>query len=140
MHVLAQVLCGVALVAALVLVVTASTLARSEGRRLATAAAACGVESYLEVGGARLDTFNATSPFVTLVATPQELVLCFMRHVHRFPVGEVRRLARYRGLFSTGLDIDHTVSSLPTWVIFWTADFERTARALENFGWRITRS
>ena len=54
-----------------------------------------------------------------------------------FPKADVQGLSRHGGLFSTGLRIEHTVSSYPEFVVFWTFGFETLKRGLESTGTRF---
>jgi len=99
--------------------------------------------SFTRTGGARLDGFNATYPFATLSGDADSLHLtCLWRDYH-FPRSSIRRLSRYRGFFSVGLRIEHSVQSFPEFVVFWasvffwTSGFQQVKLELENLGYEI---
>ena len=93
---------------------------------------------YRQTGGARLDLFNASIPFATIAVTPSCITLSCFTKSHVFDRSSVRSLSRYRGLFSTGLRIQHSKKSEPTFVVFWTTSFPRLASALGRLGWVVS--
>ena len=94
---------------------------------------------YRQTGGARLDLFNATIPFARIIVTPSRITLACFGMSHVFDRSTVRSLSRHRGLFSTGLRIEHAKSSGPSFVVFWTSSFPKLAAALERFGWVVSK-
>ena len=99
--------------------------------------------AYFQTGGARLGLFNATYPFATLSASSDALQLsCFSRD-YAFPKDKIRKLSRYRGIFSVGLRIEHTEPAYPQFVVFWasiffwTSGFQTLKRQLEGLGYDI---
>jgi len=99
--------------------------------------------AFSQTGGARLGLFNATYPFATLSADSNALQLsCFSRD-YAFPKDKIRKLSRYRGIFSVGLRIEHTEQSFPQFVVFWasiffwTSGFQTLKRQLESLGYDI---
>ncbi len=113
--------------------------ARAKANRVEAEAHASGIESYSQTGGSRLDSFNATIPFATIVATPAEITLSVFGKQHRFEKANVQTLARHRAFFSTGLRIEHNDSASPAFVVFWTTNFEKLANSLERLGWSVSR-
>lgn len=113
--------------------------ARAKARNIEAEAVASGSESYSQTGGARLNSFNATIPFATIVVTPSCITLSVFAKQHRFKRSDVRSLARHRGLFSTGLRIEHSCSSAPAFVVFWSTSFPKLAGSLERLGWHVGR-
>jgi hypothetical protein len=112
--------------------------ARTKARQVEAETAAAGLSSYSQTGGARLDTFNATIPFATLVVAPDAITLSVIGRQYRFEKSQVLSLAKYRGFLSSGLKIEHKASSTPPHVVFWTTNFEKLASALERLGWPIS--
>jgi hypothetical protein len=96
-----------------------------------------------QTGGVRLDSFNATWPFATLSATGTELRLSCLGREYLFPRSHIRSLSRYRGIFSVGLQIEHTDPSIPQFVVFWasvffwTSGFKTLKAHLESLGYKI---
>jgi len=94
-------------------------------------------------GGARLGYFNASWPFALLSGDSEELILSCLGRDYTFSKSKIRRLSRYRGLFSVGLRIEHSVESAPDVVIFWasllfwTKGFERLKVQLEGLGYHV---
>lgn len=82
---------------------------------------------FSQTGGARLDSTNATYPFATLAATADAIRLTSLGAEYVFPKEQIRSLAKYSGLFSTGLQIHHRVSSSPHFVVFWMSPFGGSA-------------
>ena len=99
--------------------------------------------TYTRTGGARLGRFNASWPFAKLSATSDALRLsCFGRN-YDFPKGSIRILSRHRGIFSTGLRIEHSNTSYPDFIVFWaslppwTSGFRNLKRHLESLGYEF---
>ena len=98
---------------------------------------------FRQIGGARLDGFNATWPFATLSATREELRLACLGRDYTFPRQSIRGLRRHRGIFSVGLRIEHGVASFPPSVVFWasvffwTSGFRKLKAQLENLGYEV---
>ncbi len=113
--------------------------ANSKASQAELEATAAGSASYSQTGGSRLNTFNATIPFATIVVTPTEIILSVLGRQHRFEKSSVRSLAKHRALFSTGLRIEHESSAAPSFVVFWATNFDKLAGSLERFGWSVTR-
>jgi len=99
--------------------------------------------TFSQTGGARLGMFNASWPFATLSATPDALRLSCLGRDYSFPKGSIRSLSRHRGIFSTGLRIEHSDSSFPEFVVFWaslffwTSGFRKLKAQLESLGYEI---
>jgi hypothetical protein len=98
---------------------------------------------FKQVGGARLGNFNATFPFATLSGDSDGLHLsCFGWRYH-FARADILGLRRHRGLFSTGLRIEHSQDSVPELVVFWTFGFlgssayQNLCSQLERLGYEI---
>lgn len=126
------------LAAAVVLVIVGWRHAEALGKAAESRARAAGEPSYSQAGGARLDLFNATIPFARIVATPSKLTLVVLGREYVFEGSQVQSLARYRGLFSTGLRIEHSRRDVPSWVVFWTTNYAKLAQALRQLGYRVT--
>ena len=98
-----------------------------------------GTTFYTQTGGARLDSFNATIPFASIVVTPSRITLIVFGRQHRFKKSSVRSLSRHHRFISTGLRIEHSGSEAPAFVVFWTTNFAKLASALERFDWVVGR-
>jgi hypothetical protein len=91
---------------------------------------------FAQIGGARIGFINATWPFARLSADRDTMALrCLFKF--RFPRGRITRLSRYRGLISTGLQIEHTVPLYPDFMLFWTFDFDSLKAELEALGYTV---
>ena len=83
---------------------------------------------------------NASWPSASLSATSDTLRLSCLGRDYSFPKSGIRSLSRHRGIFSTGLRIEHTDSSLPKFVVFWvslffwTSGFKKLKAQLERLG------
>ena len=101
---------------------------------------------FTQQGGARAGTsywsaWNMTWPFarISVKAGRIELrdsFLLFAR-LYTFAPGSVRRLSAYRGLFSRGLRIEHTVAAYPPFVLFWSFGLSELTAALEQGGFHV---
>lgn len=121
------------------LVIAGWRSARNAASRAEADARAAGETSYSQLGGARLDLFNATIPFARLVVTPSKILLPVLGRELTFEKREIVSLRRHRGLFSTGLRIEHSRPDAPSFVVFWTANFAQLAEALSHFGYFVAR-
>lgn len=81
--------------------------------------------------------FNVTWPLATLSATPEALRLSCIGCDFSFPKSSIRGLSRHRGIFSTGLRIEHVDSSSPEFIVFWTFGFWKLKAQLESLGYEI---
>ena len=80
-----------------------------------------------------------TSSFYAINVTQSELALhCFGKRA-RIPKDSVRRISRWRGLFSTGVRIEHSAGGIEPFVVFWTPNFQQVAGALETAGYVVTK-
>jgi hypothetical protein len=80
---------------------------------------------HTETGGYRVGlsfwlAFQASYPFGELEITETELVLRTLIRCHHFPKEHIRKLSQFRGLFSRGLRIEHSLPSCPRFVVFWS--------------------
>jgi hypothetical protein len=93
---------------------------------------------FSQRGGVRLNFWNATWPFAVLSAESKSIRCSgvVFREV-RFPKASVKRLSRYDGIFSVGLRIEHTVSSAPEFVVFWTFNFKKLTENLRRLGYEV---
>ena len=71
-------------------------------------------------GGVRIGGFNATWPFATLEIDDDQIVVRTGRRKIHFDRESIRALNRYQGIFSSGLQIQHYLSSVDRLFIFWT--------------------
>jgi hypothetical protein len=94
---------------------------------------------FKQVGGARLGWFNASRPFASLSISRDSLTLNCCGLTYVFPREAIRQLARHKGLFSTGLRIEHAQPRAPKRVVFWTSAFADLARELETLGYAIEK-
>jgi hypothetical protein len=98
---------------------------------------------FSQTGGARLDWLNWTYPFATLSADAHAIHLSCLRREYHFPRATIRQLRRHSGVFSVGLQIEHTKESLPQFVLFWasiffwTSGFKKLKQQLEHLGYEI---
>jgi len=79
-----------------------------------------GTKSWL--GGARIDSFNATWPFARLTATRDVLRLRVIRAgVFEFRPDQVNRLSEFGfiPLFGRGVQIHHQIPNYPSRIVFW---------------------
>ena len=88
-------------------------------------------------GGARVGWVNATWPFAVLSVTKDTLRLTVLFQEYDFSKQTFRGLSRYKGVFSKGLQIEHTDPSLPKLVVFWSLNFEKLKAGLEALGYTI---
>lgn len=101
------------------------------------------METYSQLGGMRLGSglflaLNVTVPFVFIRVTGSEIQMrCFWKK-WIFPKSSIRRLSKHRGVFSTGLRIEHDVESYTPFIVFWTAEFKHLKNNLEKIGYLVS--
>jgi len=82
---------------------------------------------FSQTGGARLNNSNATYPFAQIAVTADAIRLTSLGSEYLFPKSQIQSLDKYSGLFSTGLQIHHCVSTAPQFVVFWLSPFGGSA-------------
>ena len=92
-------------------------------------------------GGARLGTgfgaFNASLRLARLTATRCELRLSCPGHDLVFPRHSISTLSKHRGIFSSGVRIEHTLSDCDQFVVFWTFRFGSVQKALTDLDYEF---
>jgi hypothetical protein len=89
-------------------------------------------------GGVRIGWFNASWPLAQLSANKNYLVVGFFGgHACTFSPHEVFAIERYRGIFSAGIRIRHSVASYPEKIIFWCwGNPEKILNGISDSGFR----
>ena len=78
-------------------------------------------------GGIRVAGFNASYPFGLLKVNSDTIELkCFSRR-YVLSKEDIQRISIYRGYISTGLCLEHRISSNPNPIIFWDSIFSLTS-------------
>jgi hypothetical protein len=102
------------------------------------------MQGFTVTGAARLDSWFATWPYAKLSADPVGLSLIFFGRTYNIPKGSIRRLSKSRNLFSYGLRIEHTESSVPGFVVFcpnimflWKNGFNKLKMELGILGYEV---
>ena len=96
--------------------------------------------TFAQIGGARIGFLNATWPFARLSADGDAIALRLLIVKFTFPREKIRRLSRYRGFMSTGLQVEHAVGHYPKFMLFWTFDFDTLKAELEALGYEVRDS
>jgi hypothetical protein len=94
--------------------------------------------TYKEIGGARVGLLNASWPFASLSATPDEIVISVLGLKDRFPRSAIE-LSRRQGILSVGLRVTRTVGDKSS-ITFWTFDFGNLKQRLEAMGYEVADS
>jgi hypothetical protein len=98
---------------------------------------------FSQRGGVRLDLFNATWPMATLSADKDSLRLwcppglLSLNRLFVFPRDKIRRLSKYRGLWSSGLRIEHMEGSFPQFIVFWSFNFTKLKSELMRLDYDV---
>lgn len=100
------------------------------------------IDRFKQIGGARVGRsswfgLNATFPFAALEVTQEQISLWVIGIPYRFPHDTITRLSRYRGFFSSGLRIEHSMDGYAPFVVFWTFDFGALEQRLTELGYRV---
>jgi len=99
--------------------------------------------AFSQTGGARIGSsiafsLNATWPFAKLTVEETRLTLSVLGLTWRLPRTSIRNLRKYRGAFSTGLRIEHSIPRRPPFVVFWTRRFSELKQELERNGYGVS--
>ena len=99
--------------------------------------------AFSQTGGARIGksialSLNATWPFAKLTVEEAGLTLFVLGFTWMLPKSSIRSLRKYRGSFSTGLRIEHSIPRRPPFVVFWTRRFTELKQELELTGYRVS--
>jgi hypothetical protein len=73
-----------------------------------------------------------TWPGARLDVSASSLSLHILWREYAFPRAAIQRLCRYKGFFSIGIRIQHSVSEYPELIVYWPLSLRRYARLMEN--------
>jgi hypothetical protein len=99
--------------------------------------------TFSEPGGARLGWLNVTVPFATLSGGRNALRLSCFDQDYVFDRTSIARLSKFRGMFSIGLQILHTLPVYPEFVVIWVSPvpwssrFAKLKAKLESLGYEV---
>jgi len=98
---------------------------------------------FSQTGGARIGksiawSVNATWPLARLTVQETGLTVSFVGMTWVLPKDSIRSLRKYRGFFSTGLRIEHSIPRRPPFVVFWTFRFPELKQELERCGYMVS--
>ena len=94
-------------------------------------------EVFTMIGGLRVDLFNASWPFAKLTVTEEVILLQVFSKKYEIEKSAIDILKKHKGVFSTGLKIEHHKSEIPAQPIFWTFNFARLKQGLEQMGYKV---
>jgi len=99
-------------------------------------------KAFTQTGGCRIGknswlALNATVPFATLVVSEGNLTLKALSKIYVFEKADVQRIVDYSGLFSQGVQIQHTVAKYPKFVVFWTFKLDELRVNLQTSGFHL---
>ena len=109
-------------------------------------------QDHTEIGGLRWGASywkgtNASWPFARLRVTPETIsvsidMVGFGSENFVFTRAELTRIKKKKGIlpFSTGIIFEHTNSSYPPFILFWTLRYARLRAELLRFGFSIAES
>jgi hypothetical protein len=102
---------------------------------------------YTETGGLRSGSshrggFNTSWPFVVLKATPEEIEIIIRGFISSGEAITLRResiekIRRVKGLFSTGVHIEHHEEREAPYILFWTFKYKALKQALVDLGYDV---
>ena len=98
--------------------------------------------SFIQTGGARVGwsywlSMNATVPFAKLTVSEDSLTLKSLGKTYTFTKDDIQKLAVYSGIFSQGVQVHHTISNYPKFIVFWTTKLEDLQVNLQRIGLRL---
>jgi len=99
--------------------------------------------AFSQTGGARIGksialSVNATWPLAKLTVKETGLTVSLLGFSWFLPRNSIRSLRKYRGAFSTGLQIEHSIPRRPPFVVFWTLRFDVLKQELERCGYSVS--
>lgn len=100
-------------------------------------------EAYSQIGGARVGesfwvAINVTWPLAKLTVTKEGLLLVVLwLKKFSFEWQTVLEIRTARGLFSGGIQIVHSKTDYPAFVLFWSPDIDSIRSNLEKFGYSV---
>jgi hypothetical protein len=95
---------------------------------------------FSQIGGVRLDSFNISWPFAKISVSPNTIELnCFLKK-YVLKKDQLKELREYKGIFSRGLLIEHSLTNYPQHMVFWTFRFENLKKHLESMGYLVNAS
>ena len=97
---------------------------------------------FEQTGGYRVGrnawlAFNASWPFGTLQVRRGALVLQCIAKRYRFPTESITRLSYFRGAFSSGLRIEHSVPEYSRFIAFWSPAMSGLRSRLKEAGFHL---
>jgi len=92
-------------------------------------------EVFTMIGGLRADLFNASWPFAKLTVTREKISLRVFSSEYEVEKSAIDSLKKYKGIFSTGLKIEHHKNEIPGRLIFWTFNFTKLKLVMEQMGY-----
>ncbi len=88
----------------------------------------------IRIGESYWQATNYSWPLVTLNASEDEIVLAMSFKKLTLPRSEIAKISSYRGIMSDGVQIEHSSSGTPCFVVFWTKP-SRVANQLLSLGY-----
>jgi hypothetical protein len=90
----------------------------------------------LRIGASYWIAANYSWSLARLIIDSESLRLETMFEKHVFLREKIKKISPYKGYFSTGYQIDHTLGQVSPFVVFWTVrNFEKVASALKANGY-----
>ncbi len=86
-------------------------------------------------GGLRADLFNASWPFAKIRVTREKVTLRVFSTEYEIEKSAIKTLKKHKGIFSTGMKIEHDKNEIPGRLIFWTFNFSKLKLAMEQLGY-----
>jgi hypothetical protein len=93
----------------------------------------------IHYGDSYYSAFNATWPFARLIVSTGSVDLntSFFKSFS-FPKSQITTISKYGGFFSKGLQIQHSISEYPPFIVFWTPKWEAVKLALIENGYQVS--
>jgi hypothetical protein len=103
---------------------------------------------YSEAGGIRYGqsfwfATNCTWPFAALTVTAVQIEIGiglgrFRMRTFTLKRSQIKSIKRKRGLFSVGIQIDHSEPEYPPFILFWTFRYDTLKREMQNLGYDMS--
>jgi len=104
--------------------------------------------AYSETGGIRYGrsfwmATKFTWPFATLTVTQDQISIHvtlgrLWSRTFTFDPTQIKSIRKKRVLYSVGIEIDHSITEYPIYILFWTFRYKTLKKELEKIGYEVT--
>jgi len=94
---------------------------------------------YKETGGIRYGSMNASWPLASIILTDESIQINILGIKSiLFAKADILNLQKCKGIFSTGLKIEHKINNYPSFIVFWTFNINKLIEQLGTHGYTLS--